>query len=311
MRGHIRRSVADNPRAGWQDACWPEANIGVEFAITKFAICNELFEGWDFGRACRFVKSVGYDGLEIAPFTLATPITDLPRRRRAEIRQQAADAGIDLIGLHWLLAKTDGLYLTSPDPAVRARTSQYLVALAKACCDLGGSLMVFGSPAQRSLLPGVVPDRAFEWAAEVFQSALPAVADSDVTICMEPLSPSETDFVNTCEQALQLIERVDHPNFVLHLDVKAMATESAPITDLIRHHGKKAGHFHANDPNRRGPGFGDADFVPIFQALQDAGYNRWVSVEVFDYAPDPETIARRSLTYMQDCLSQLNPRATK
>ena len=90
-----------------------------------------------------------------------------------------------------------------------------------------------------------------------------------------------------------------------------MATESDPITDLIRQHGKKAGHFHANDPNRRGPGFGDADFVPIFQALQDAGYNRWVSVEVFDYTPDPETIARRSLAYMQDCLSQLNPRAPK
>ena len=122
---------------------------------------------------------------------------------------------------------------------------------------------------------------------------------------MEPLSRGETDFVNTCDEALRLIETVDHPHFVLHLDVKAMATESASVTDLIRQHASRAGHFHANDPNRRGPGFGDADFVPIFQALRDAGYNRWVSVEVFDYTPDPETIARRSLQYMQQCLSRV------
>jgi sugar phosphate isomerase/epimerase len=257
------------------------------------------------------VKSIGYDGLEIAPFTLATPITDLPPGRRAEIRRQADDAGVDLIGLHWLLAKTDGLYLTSPDEAVRARTSEYLVALAEACRDLGGSLMVFGSPAQRSLLPGVVPSDALDWAEDVFERALPAVADAGVTICMEPLSCGETDFINTCEEALRIIERIDDPHFVLHLDVKAMATESVPITDLIRKHGKRAGHFHANDPNRRGPGFGDCDFIPIFQALQDAGYNRWVSVEVFDYMPDPETIAWRSLAYMKECASQLNNRASK
>ena len=94
---------------------------------------------------------------------------------------------------------------------------------------------------------------------------------------------------------------VSHPNFVLHLDVKAMYSEHTPPTELIRRHGRAAGHFHANDANRRGPGFGDVDFVPIFQALQDAGYDRWVSVEVFDYSPDPETIARKSIEYMSNC----------
>lgn len=267
----------------------------------KFAICNELFEGWEFDRVCRFVKATGYDGLEIAPFTLATPITNLPARRRAELRRQAGDAGLEIAGLHWLLSKTEGLHLTSPDAAVRRRTADYLAALADACGDLGGTIMVFGSPPQRSLLPGVSRQDGRAWAAETFRLALPALATAGVTLCMEPLSPAETDFITTCAEALELIAAVDHANFVLHLDVKAMSSESTPVAELIRRHAGGAGHFHANDANRRGPGFGETDFVPIFQALDDAGYDRWVSVEVFDYRPDPETIARQSLDYMKQC----------
>ena len=265
-----------------------------------------MYEDWDFDRACRSAKDTGYDGLEVAPFTLAPLITDVPPARRAELRQQAADAGVEIIGLHWLLAKTEGFYLTSPDREVRKRTAAYLVALAEACHDFGGDLMVFGSPKQRSLLPGVSQDQAFDWAAETFRQAMPAVADFGVTLCMEPLSPAETDFVNTCADALRLADMVGHPNIVLHLDVKAMHSEPTPATDLIRRHGAKAGHFHVNDPNLRGPGFGDVDFVPIFKAIQDAGYDRWVSLEVFDYKPDPETIARKSMEYMQECLDRLN-----
>src|SRR6185295_3265283 len=100
------------------------------------------------------------------PFTLATPITELSGSRRADIKQQAQDAGLEIVGLHWMLAKTQGFHLTSPDPAVRRRTSGYLRALAEACRDVGGEVMVFGSPAQRSRLPGVSEESAFEFAAE-------------------------------------------------------------------------------------------------------------------------------------------------
>jgi sugar phosphate isomerase/epimerase len=275
----------------------------------RFATCNEQFEGWAFDRVCRFVRGAGYEGLELAPFTLAPSITDLSAETRATLKQQAADAGVEIIGLHWLLAKTEGYYLTSPEPEVRRRTAGYLVALAEACHDLGGSVMVFGSPQQRSLLPGVSSQDAYEWAAETFRQIMPALADLGVTLCMEPLSPAETSFVNTCQDALRLVELVGHPNFVLHLDVKAMYSEPTAPVALIRRHGGQAGHFHANDANRRGPGFGDVDFVPIFQALIDSGYDRWVSVEVFDYTPDPETIATRSIEYMTACLNRTQPAA--
>jgi sugar phosphate isomerase/epimerase len=267
----------------------------------KFAICNEHFEGWEFGRVCRFVKSAGYDGLEVAPFTLAPRISDLTTHQVVSLREQADDAGIEIIGLHWLLAKTEGMHLTSPDPGARVRLSTYLVALAEACRRLGGRLMVFGSPQQRSLLPGVSQPQAFDRAVDVLRGVAPALADHGVTLCVEPLGPAETDFITTCEEGAAVVDAVAHPNISLHIDVKAMSSERTPVPELIRRFGPRASHFHANDANRRGPGFGDTDFVPIFTALRDARYDKWVSVEVFDYTPDPETIATRSIDYMRAC----------
>lgn len=271
----------------------------------KFAICNEQFEGWDFGRVCRFVKSAGYEGLEVAPFTLAPRVTDLTADQVAAFRRQADDAGLEIIGLHWLLAKTEGLHLTSSDPEVRARLSQYLVALAGTCRGLGGHLLVFGSPQHRSLLPGVTPEEAFGRAVDVLSGVAPALGDLGVTLGIEPLGPSETDFITTCEDGARLVDAVAHPNVMLHIDVKAMSSEPTPVPELIRRYGPRAAHFHANDANRRGPGFGETEFVPIFGALRDARYDRWVSVEVFDYTPDPETIATRSLEYMKACRAAL------
>jgi len=270
----------------------------------KFAICNELFEGWEFDRVCAFAAEAGYSGLELAPFTLAPTITELTAQRRAELRRTAEDHGLEVVGLHWLLAKTEGYHLTSPDAAVRSATADYLVALAEGCRDLGGNLMVFGSPLQRSLPQGVDQAAGYDAAAEVFGRAMPAIADCGVELCIEPLSPAETDFVNTCADGQRLVEQVDHPAFRLHLDVKAMSSEDTPVPDLIRRHAGAAGHFHANDRNLRGPGFGDTDFVPILAALEEASYAGWVSVEVFDYTPDPETIASQSLDHLRKCLAR-------
>jgi sugar phosphate isomerase/epimerase len=271
----------------------------------RYAICNETFEGWEHARICRQLAELGYAGLELAPFTLAPRITDVGAAERRRLRQEAESCGLQIIGLHWLLAKTEGLQLTAADAAVRAHTAEYLDELARCTRELGGDLMVFGSPGQRRIPAGATRAQAADYAVDTFERALPGFVDNQVRLCLEPLSPPEADFVNTCDEALAIIERLKHPLFALHLDVKAMTTEEAPRTELIRRHGARAGHFHANDANRRGPGFGDVDFVPIFQALQDAGYPGWVSVEVFDYSPDPVTIARDSIRYMRACEAAL------
>jgi sugar phosphate isomerase/epimerase len=272
----------------------------------RYAICNETFEGWEHGRICRCIAELGYRGLEIAPFTLAGRITEVSGERRRELARQAGEHGIEIIGLHWLLAKTTGLQLTSPEAAVRQATADYLAELARACADLGGDILVLGSPAQRRIPPGCSRDQAADYAVDTLRRAARPIGDCGVKLCLEPLSPPEADFINTAQEGADLIGRIDHPAFWLHLDVKAMSTEDRPTPEVIRRFSRQMYHFHANDTNRRGPGFGATDFVPIFQALADVKYDGWVSVEVFDYSPDPETIARESIRYMRECEAKVS-----
>jgi sugar phosphate isomerase/epimerase len=271
----------------------------------RFAICNETFQDWPFDKAFRFAAELGYTGLEIAPFTINVNAYEISLARRAEVRKLAEDAGLEIIGLHWLLAKTTGYYLTTPDDGVRQETADYIAELARLCRDLGGHLMVLGSPQQRNLLPGVTHDQAMELAADCLRRAMPTLEECGVTLAVEPLGPKDGNFLLTADLGRQLCAMVGSPHCRLHLDCKAMASETKPIPQLIREHARLLAHFHANDSNMRGPGMGDLDFLPIFQALADIDYRGWVSVEVFDYTPGLEALAGDSIAYMQHCLAQL------
>ncbi len=269
----------------------------------KLAICNETFQDWPFDKAFAFARELGYTGIEFAPFTMNKDARQITPQQRAEVRGQAEAAGLEVVGLHWLLAFTEGYYLTSPDPEVRRRTSGYLGDLAGLCRDLGGKVMVLGSPKQRNLLPGVTLDQAMEYAADVLRGAMPVIEKCGVVLAVEPLGPEEGDFLLTAELGMQLIQMVDSPHCRLHLDVKAMSSEPKPIPDIIRDSASQLEHFHANDPNRRGPGMGEVDFLPILAALKEIDYQGWVSVEVFDYTPGIESLARDSIQYLQRCLA--------
>lgn len=272
----------------------------------KFAICQELFEDTPWGQQCDVIADAGYTGVEVAPFTISEDLASVSDATLGGIRQTANSAGLEVIGLHWLLAKTEGLHLTSADPEVRKTTTEHLKLLARTCGTLGGSVLVFGSPPQRTLPAQMTMRDGLKYATEVFQNAMPEFASHGVQLCMEPLTAKETDFINTCDDAVQLMKRVDHPAFVLHQDVKAMlGAERDTIPELIHRHASVCGHFHVNDINLLGPGMGETDFHPIIEALLEVQYQGWVSVEVFDYSPGAEKIAKKSLQYMRSVLSDV------
>ena len=268
----------------------------------RYAICNEIFENWPWERVCSFCREMGYHGVEVAPFTVAPHVSLIPPEARASMRKAADRMELEILGIHWLLANVISdtpLYVTHPDADVRMNTSAYFFQLTQLCADLGGRVMVIGSPKSRNLMPGVSRDDAIRYAKEVFTPCLDLAAQHKITLAIEPLGPKETDFLNTAADGVELIDRINHPNFRLHLDVKAMASEGKPIPQIIKDSAKHLAHFHANDPNLLGPGMGDVKFEPIIKALKDVDYDGYLSVEVFDFKPGAEKIASESIRYLK------------
>ncbi|HID06083.1 MAG TPA: sugar phosphate isomerase/epimerase [Armatimonadetes bacterium] len=271
--------------------------------MIRFAICNEMFEGWDITRVLQFTAELGYDGVEIAPFTIADDVRHVSAAQRNAIRRVAEDVGIEIVGLHWLLVKPEGLHIHHTDESIRQRTEDYLRALVHFCGDLGGRIMVFGSPKQRNVLEGQSFDEAWEGAVRTFRNVMDDAEQNDVTICIEALSPRETNFINTVSDGIKLVQAVNHPNFRIMVDVKAMLSESRPIPEIVREAAPYLRHVHANDANLLGPGMGETDFRPLAQVLREINYDGYVSVEVFDFSPGPERIARESIRYLREVFS--------
>lgn len=272
----------------------------------KFAICNETYQGWTLQKTCEDIAAAGYTGIEIAPFTLDDDPLTLNETQAEAAGRIAREAGLDVIGLHWLLVRPKGpsLHLTTPNADVRRRTVEYAQHLTRLCAAMGGNIMVWGSPKQRDIAEGQHYDEAFAHAAEALRAICEVAEPLNVTLALEPLGAAETNFLTTAAETVRLIEVVSSPACRLHLDVKAMSAEAKPIPDIIRESAPHLAHFHANDPNLRGPGAGDVDHAPIAAALREIDYQGYVSVEVFKYDPDAPTIAREAIEYLNRVYGQ-------
>lgn len=260
----------------------------------KFAICNETFRHHDFPGTCAEAAKYGYTGLEVAPFTLGD-VTGIGSAEASRLGGIVRDHGLEMVGLHWLLAKTEGFHLTDPDPLIHRRTFDYARHLADLCHGMGGKIMVWGSPLQRSLDPSWDRSAAEERFISFFRRLAPHLAAADVTIAFEFLGPSETNFINTAAETIRFLERIGSLNVRLHLDVKAMSSDDKPIPEIVRESLPWTAHFHANDPNLRGPGMGEIDFPAIARVLSEENYGGWVSVEVFDTTVEPDFLAGESI----------------
>ncbi len=265
----------------------------------KLGICSEVFNGWDWEETCEFVKRTGYDGIEIAPFTLAKSVGLIGDARRSELKAVAKKHDLEIIGLHWLLVSPEGLAITTTDALLREKTKAYFFELIRFCSDLGGKVMIVGSPKQRNVPEGMTYAAAINSAKEFFMDCAKEAGRSGVTLCLEPLSTAETNIFSTAKETLDFVKELDHPNFQMMLDVKAMSSESKSIPAIISDCNGYFKHFHANDENKNGPGFGNTDFVPIAAALNSSGYDKYVSVEVFNFTPGPEVIAKKSCEYLK------------
>ncbi len=270
----------------------------------RISLCNEVLVGLPFAAQCAMAAELGYDGVEIAPFTLSDDPLSLSAAERKVVRRTVEEAGLAVTGLHWLLVTPKGLSITDTDPAVRRRTREMMQGLCELCADLGGRYLVHGSPAQRQL-----PERdihaAKGYALEAFRYAARAAEKAGVIYCLEPLSRRETNFINTVAEAIGVVEGIGSNSFRTMIDCSAAGlAEAQSVPELIAQWMPSGliAHIQVNDPNRKGPGQGEMDFAPIIAALKQHGYAGDLGVEPFIYEPDGPGVAAHSIRFLRDLM---------
>ncbi len=268
----------------------------------KIALCNEVLGALPLAAQCELAARLGYDGLEIAPFTLADHPERIDAAEAARIRRVVESAGLVVTGLHWLLVKPPGLSLTDPDAAVRARTREIVARLVRLCAELGGSVLVHGSPKQRAIPVGETHATARARLRDFLADIADVAEAHGVTYCIEPLARRETALVNTVAEAAELVREIGRPALRTMIDCSAAgATETQPLAELLDTWLPTGliAHVQVNDPNRRAPGQGELRFAPIFAALKRNGYDATVAVEPFDYVPDGAGAAAFAAGYLR------------
>lgn len=272
-------------------------------AMLELSLCNELLadEGLSLQEQCEVACALGYMGLEIAPATLGPKPHLLDSSARGEIRATIEAAGLRVTGLHWLLSAYPHLSIT--DPQKQAETRKFLLALVDLCADLGGTMMVHGSPKQR-LRPDTATDaEVIDNLAAFFAPIAQRAAQCGITYCIEPLSSVEADIITTVAEGAALVDAINNPAFRTMIDISAAGQMEAPVADLIRHWVPTGmiGHIHANDTNRGAPGMGDDPFPDIVAALRDVAWSAPVGLEPFRTLIDARVTAAIGAATLRAC----------
>jgi len=156
------------------------------------------------------------------------------------------------------------------------------------CLSLIGP--VYSSVGRAEAVPA--PEYKQQWRTVVkhLKTLCAYAGDKGKKICMEPLNRFESDFINTCDQALNLAADVGSPHLLLMLDTFHMNIEEKSQAAAIRKAGKLLGHFHACGSDRGTPGNDHIQWKPIAEALHEIGYDKDVVIESF--TSDVKVIAR-------------------
>ncbi len=251
----------------------------------KLCISNIAWETDEDDAVGAVLRRNGVSAVEVAP-TKYWPAPCRPSVLEiADLRKRWEDRGQRVAALQSLLFGMPHLSIFG-DGAVRKATLDYLEGMLEIAAQLGAGPLVFGSPKNR-----IKGDRPFERAvtdsADFFRPLARRAADLGVVIAFEP-NPTDyhCDFANTVTEALCVVEAVDHPGFLLNLDVGIMNLNGENAAESVALCRTRLAHVHLSEPQLAAVPAGSHDHRPVMKALQEHGWEGLVSIEMRAGADD-------------------------
>jgi D-psicose/D-tagatose/L-ribulose 3-epimerase len=241
-------------------------------------------------------------GFEVVEFPLEEPGGFDYDAARDALDEHGLDASV-------VVAMDESRDLLADEPGVRADGREYVRETVDAAAALGADRVVGPLYSAVGRTWRLTPDEradAMDLVVEQLTDLSAYAGERDVTLCVEPLNRFETSVLNTVEQTVAVVDRVDDPACQLLLDTFHMNVEERSIPDAIRAAGDRVGHLHACGNDRGAPGNGHVPWDEVAAALDDVGYDDQAVIESF--TPEVESIARaaaiwRPLAESQDALA--------
>lgn len=248
------------------------------FEKMKLSVSNIAWQHNEFEDHLKLLSELGCDGVEIAPSRIWKEPADIGEDEIKSLAETVSKYNLAIPALHALLFTKPDLYIFGEE-SLRHQTISYLKKLIRLAGILSVKVLVYGSPASRKV--GDKPyDRCYEIAVESFRELGKEAECFDTVFCIEPLGASESDFIRTADEGYMLVRDVDHPNFGLHLDAKAMVDSGEDFDSVFKRYASIIKHFHVSESGLAPPGHTGMDHTTIGRAIAGISYDRFISIEM-------------------------------
>jgi sugar phosphate isomerase/epimerase len=269
----------------------------------RYAYNTLVYAGESIVTSIERLARYGYDGVEIVGEPEKMDIDEIIK----SLRENSISAS-SILGIYTM--ERD---LVSSNPDTRENTVEYIKQCAKVANEVGAEIVTVAPTACTKIYAEDSIEQEWEWAVKGLQEAGKYAADFNVKLVVESWNRYETYLINRLEQSVELIKRVGLPNVGSMCDTFHMNIEDENIPESIKEAGSFLMHVHFADSNRKAPGYGHIDFVPIAQAIKDIGYKGYLSMELLPAAADPFLVLNGSRQdefydqYTKDSIEFLKP----
>jgi 5-keto-L-gluconate epimerase len=253
-----------------------------------------VFRG--FEDSIKKAADLGYDGIELALKT-ADEIEPLKLSKMLE----KSNMEVSCISTGQVFADT-GLMFTDSDAEKRKKVKNIFMQFINLASG-------FGQKVNIGRVRGKIGKDGKELAEQRFINMVRELCayavSKNVTLILEPVNRYEIDFINTVEEGVQLIKKVEFPNMKLMPDVFHMNIEDVTIGGELEKHISNIAYIHLADSNRLAPGWGHTNFEQIFWHLKNGNYAGWLAIEILPN-PEPFVAAKQAIDYLKPYFERYN-----
>lgn len=266
-----------------EDAAKPHRAGGIAVSPSEAEFAPLLYAG-HLGRAISDAAELGFEFLELS-------MRDPGSIDAAAVAEELEDAGLRCSAIATGQAcLADGLCLSATDKGVRAAAIERFADQVVLARELAASVILGGVRGTLAARQAASTARR-RAAVDAIRACVDRAGECGVTVLLEPINRYETDFVNRCEEGLELLDEVGGAGAALLLDTFHMNIEERDLGEAIAMAGSRLGYVHLVDSNRHAPGLGHIDFDDVLAALATLDYHGPIVAEILPYPSDHEAAA--------------------